>query len=116
MRHVRVAIFAAALAHLISTAHANDFPTLERVQFVETCIRDHSDRSRQEMIYKCSCAVDAIAEEVTYAEYVDLATAFAAGQVAGERGAAIRESTQGRDLASRYRAIQGRAYKNCLIP
>ena len=109
-------LIAAALALLTSTAQANDFPTLDRVQFVETCIRDHPDRSRQEMIYKCSCAVDAIADEVTYAEYVDLATGFAAGQVAGERGAAIRESTQGRDLASRYRAIQGRAFKACLIP
>ena len=116
MRVAQLSIVAAALALSISSGQANDFPTLERVQFVETCIRDHPDRSRQEMIYKCSCAVDAIAEEVSYAEYVDLATAFAAGQVAGERGAAIRESTQGRDLASRYRAIQGRAFKNCLIP
>ena len=109
-------LIAAALVLLALTAQANDFPTLERVQFVESCIRDHPDRSRQEMIYKCSCAVDAIADEVTYAEYVDLATGFAAGQAAGERGAAIRESTQGRDLASRYRAIQGRAFKACLIP
>jgi hypothetical protein len=116
LRAAQLSIVAAALALLTSTGLANDFPTLERVQFVETCIRDHPDRSRQEMIYKCSCALDAIAEEVSYAEYVDLATAFAAGQVAGERGAAIRESTQGRDLASRYRAIQGRAFKNCLIP
>jgi len=109
-------LIAVALAILPSAAPANDFPTLERVLFVEACIREHPDRSRQEMIYKCSCAVDAIADETTYAEYVELSTAFSAGQVAGERGAAIRESTQGRDLASRYREIQTRAFKTCLIP
>ncbi len=66
-------LLAAALAQSVPpSAQQNDFPTLERVQFVETCIREHPDRSRQEMIYKCSCAVDAIAEEVTYAEYVGL--------------------------------------------
>jgi hypothetical protein len=109
-------LLAVALAVFPPSVYPNDFPTLERVLFVEACIREHPDRSRQEMIYKCSCAVDAIADEVTYAEYVDLSTAFSAGQVAGERGAAIRESTQGRDLATRYRTIQSKALKGCLIP
>jgi hypothetical protein len=109
-------LLAAALAVFPPSAQPNDFPTLERVLFVEACIREHPDRARQEMIYKCSCAVDAIADEVTYAEYVDLSTAFFAGQVAGERGAAVRESTQGRDLAALYRTIQSKALKSCLIP
>jgi hypothetical protein len=109
-------LLAAGLAIFSTGASGNDFPTLDRVQFVEACVRDYPDRSRQEMIYKCACAIDAIAEELTYAEYVDFSTAFFAGQVAGERGAAIRESTQGRELASRYRAVQARAFKSCLMP
>jgi len=95
---------------------ANDFPTVERVLFVEACAREHPDRSRTEMLYKCSCMIDAIAAELTYAEYVDASTAFAAGQTAGERGAQIRESSTGQHLASRFRAARANAGKGCLMP
>ena len=58
------------------------------------------------MLYKCSCA-DAIAAEFPYDEYVELSTAFDAGQVAGERGAAVRESNAGQDMSKRFRSRQG---------
>jgi len=46
-------------------AHANDFPTQARVEFVLTCMRE-SKASQQESMYKCSCAIDAIADKVRY--------------------------------------------------
>jgi hypothetical protein len=94
----------------------NDFPTVERVLFVEACVRDHPDRARTELLYKCSCAIDRIAAELSYAEYVDASTAFAAGQVAGERGTHIRESSAGEDLAGRYRQARANARKACMLP
>jgi hypothetical protein len=97
-------------------ARANDFPTVERVLFVEACVREHPDRARTEMLYKCSCAIDSIASELSYAEYVDASTAFAAGQAAGERGTHIRESSAGQDLAGRYRRARANAGKACMLP
>lgn len=94
---------------------ANDFPTLERVQFVEACMRDHPDRPRQEMLYKCSCALDNIAEEVDYDEFVELATANDAGQIAGERGTQVRESAQGRAMTKKYKDLRAKAFKSCFI-
>jgi len=46
-------------------AHANDFPTRARVEFVLACMRD-SKEPPQESMYKCSCAIDAIADKVRY--------------------------------------------------
>jgi hypothetical protein len=100
---------------LPGVAAANDFPTIERVLFVEACVRDHTDRQRQEMLYKCSCALDALAAEFPYDDYVELSTANDAGQVAGERGTAIRESDQGRDMSKRFKAARAKAYKSCMI-
>jgi hypothetical protein len=104
-----------ALALLAGPAAAHDYPTVERVQYVEACVRDHGDRNRQEMIYKCACAIDAIAERLSYDEFVEAATAVNAGQVAGERGTMVRESAMGRDLASTFREAQAEAFRRCLI-
>ena len=104
-----------ALSTTTSNAAANDFPTVERVMFVEACARDHPDRPHQEMLYKCSCALDALAAEYTYDQYVDLSTAFNAGQIAGERGAAVRESTTGQDLIKQFRAARSKAFSGCFI-
>lgn len=93
----------------------NDFPTIERVQFVEACIREHPDRARQEMMYKCSCALDVLASLMSYDEYVDASTAYFAGQTAGKRGVRIRESEMGRTLIERYRTAHGQAMSQCLI-
>jgi hypothetical protein len=93
----------------------NDFPTIDRVLFVENCVRDHPDRPRQEMLYKCSCAVDAMAGELPYEEYVELSTAVDAGQVAGKRGAAVRESTEGKSMSKRFKEARAKALSSCFI-
>jgi hypothetical protein len=108
----------AVLLSLMTTfgvAATNDFPTLDRVLFVDNCVRDHPDRQRQEMLYKCSCALDAIAAEFSYDDYVDLSTALDAGQIAGERGAAVRESSEGQSMAKRFKAARAKAFSSCMI-
>jgi len=97
------------------TASGNDFPTIDRVLFVENCVRDYPARPHQEMLYKCSCAVDAIAAEFRYDEYVELATAVDAGQVAGKRGAAVRESSEGKSMSKRFKDARAKALTSCFI-
>ena len=113
---IRLLMFPVVMLVLASSAAAgNDFPTIDRVMFVETCMREHPDRPRQEMLYKCSCALDAIASQVGYDDFVEFSIALDAGQIAGERGAAVRESNEGRDMAKRFRAIRAKAFSGCLI-
>jgi hypothetical protein len=112
-RYARILVCVAA--SLPGVAAANDFPTLERVLFVEACVRDHPDRPRQEMLYKCSCALDSIAEEVDYDEFVELSTANDAGQIAGERGNQVRESQQGRAMTKKYKELRAKAFQSCFI-
>ncbi len=117
VRRVSVVSFALLIsaATVCDAQSANDFPTLDRVLFVEGCVRDHTDRSHQEMIYKCSCAVDVLAAELHYDEFVELSTAMDAGQIAGERGTAVRDSEQGKDMTKRFKIARAKAYDSCFI-
>jgi hypothetical protein len=95
-------------------AHANDFPTRARVEFVLTCMRE-SKAAPQESMYKCSCAIDAIAGKVTYSAWVDLSTIANGMTIAGERGGVMRDFKDGRKLVASYRELQDSAKKACFI-
>ena len=77
--------FLLLLGSMAIAAHANDFPTRARVEFVLSCMRE-SKAPQQESMYKCSCAVDVIADTVNYATWVELGTIASATTIAGERG------------------------------
>lgn len=106
----------ASFAGLVMDAHAqaNDYPTLDRVLFVDECVRDRPDRPRQEMVYKCSCAFDELAAKIPYASFVNLETASNALGIAGERGSALRTDDI-REQARRFRVVLADAKKSCLI-
>ena len=95
-------------------AHANDFPTRARVEFVLNCMRE-SKVPQQESMYKCSCAVDAIADTVDYATWVDLATIANATTIAGERGGVMRDMKDGRKIIASYREVQEKAKERCFL-
>ena len=93
---------------------ANDFPTYARVEFVLGCLREHPTIG-QEAIYKCSCAIDAIAAEVNYEDWVDLSTIANATTIAGERGGVMRDMKDGRKMIARFRELQDNAKKGCFL-
>lgn len=95
-------------------AGANDFPTRARVEFVLTCMQD-TKAPPQESMYKCSCAIDAIADKVRYREWVDLSTIANGITIAGERGGVMRDIKDGRKLIASYRKLQESARKQCFI-
>ena len=95
-------------------AMANDFPTHARVDFVLACMRDNPEMA-QEAIYKCSCAIDAIAAKVKYDEWVDLSTVANATTIAGERGGVVRDIKDGRKIIASFRELQDGAKKSCFL-
>ena len=95
-------------------AYANDFPTRARIEFVLGCMRE-SKAPPQEAMYKCSCAIDAIAEKVRYSDWVDLSTISNGITIAGERGGVVRDLKDGRKLIASYKDLQANAKKQCFL-
>lgn len=111
---VRIAFLAVLLgAAAAPLVHANDFPTHARTEFVLACMREHG--MQQETLYKCSCAIDAIAGRMSYEAWVDLSTVANGISIAGERGGVMRDIKDGRRQAATFREIQEGAKKSCFI-
>ena len=108
-RYVLLALLLAA-----PLATANDFPTRARVEFVIACMQE-SKAPPTESMYKCSCAIDAIASKVRYSEWVDLSTVANGITIAGERGGVMRDIKDGRKLIDTYRKLQESAKKQCFL-
>jgi len=106
------------VAALSGTARAadrvNDFPTVDRVLYVQECMRAHPG-PHYEMVNKCACALDALAREVSFDDYVTMSTATNANSIGGERGNTIRDTEQLQAQIKRYRELQVRAKGGCFI-
>ena len=94
-------------------AHANDFPTTDRVEYVLECMAAHP--GKQEYLYKCSCTVDRIAQDVGYSEYVEISTALRHQGLRGPQGAAFRDPEPVQAMANKYKALQAKARASCDI-
>jgi hypothetical protein len=111
-------VAAASLCRAETPAQADraghDYPTSARVEYVQECmLRNGGELS---FLYKCSCAIDRIADELTYDDFVEWGTFARNASLAGERGGVFRDSDQARDNAKRYRAIEAEAHKACGLP
>jgi hypothetical protein len=103
-----------ALLLASAAACANDFPTVERVLFVQECMRAHPG-PQFEMINKCSCALDALAADMKYEDYVTMSTISKAMSIGGERGGMIRDAPSLEAQAKHYRELRTKAEKGCFI-
>jgi len=95
-------------------ASANDFPTVERVEFVLECMRDHKG-GEFELLNKCSCAIDRLAEKYKHDDFVEAQTMAKAVTIAGERGSAMRDNEDAQKAARQYRADVKDAAKACFL-
>jgi hypothetical protein len=97
-----------------AAARVNDFPTADRVLYVQDCMRDHPGPAF-EMTNKCSCAVDTIAREVSYSDYVTMTTAVNGMGIAGERGNDFRDNESLKPEVKRWRDLQKKAAAACFL-
>lgn len=102
------------LTWLALPAIANDFPTADRVLYVQDCMKKHPG-GYYEMVNKCSCAADRLAEEVRYEDYVTMSTVVNAMSIGGERGSELRDNETVKPQVARYRELQAKVQKACFI-
>jgi hypothetical protein len=112
---VAVAIVLSASAFAAKPkAKLSNYPTLDRVQYVLECVQDHPDKVHQEMVYKCSCAIDEIAKQIGYDDFINAWTSAKAVTIAGDRGA-MREHPMVKAMVKQFKDVQGNAQKICLF-
>ena len=108
------ALLAALPLAALAQTSPNDYPTSERVVYVQACMRDNPG-PHYEMLNKCSCAIDRIAAEVPFDDFVSMSTASNANSIGGERGSYIRDSDGLQKQIRAYRALQAKAKKSCMF-
>jgi hypothetical protein len=102
-------LYAAPLALADSPVH--DYPTVARVEFVQECITRHG--GKLENLYQCSCAIDRIANALSYDEFVEASTYAKYATLPGEGGGIFRDSDTAKQMAKRYRETEAEAYRSC---
>lgn len=118
MKKIRItAVAVISLIFISPKIHAQiaDYPTLERILFVDECVRAQPQRHRQEMLYKCSCVLDKVAKEIPFSRYTELITSANAYAIAGERGSAVRTELV-MDQVKEFRSVMTEASNSCLMP
>jgi len=109
----------AALLSMHSAASQGDkadpgLPTVVRVEFVLECMRER-EGSEYELVNKCSCALDRLAERYGVDEFIEGLTLSKAVTIAGERGAALRDNRQAQAQAREFREAYAAARRACFL-
>jgi hypothetical protein len=89
----------------------HDYPTVARVEFVQECIARHG--GKLENLYQCSCAIDRIANALSYDDFVEASTYAKYASLPGEGGGIFRDSDAAKQMAKRYRETEAEAYRSC---
>jgi hypothetical protein len=103
-----------AMAGLAVPALAHDYPTSDRVVFVQACMRDNPG-PHYEMVNKCSCVIDTLARDLAYDDFVSMSTVTNANSIGGERGSYIRDTETLQEQIRNFRKLQADAKKSCMI-
>ena len=94
-----------------SDAPKNDYPTSARVEYVQECIAKSGGSLAD--LYKCSCAIDRMADHLTYDDFVEASTFARYSTLGGEGGAEFRDPDRAREKAKLYRTLEAEAYRVC---
>lgn len=92
-------------------APVHDYPTIDRVEYVNDCIGRTGNTLAS--LYQCACAIDRIANTLTYDEFVELSTFAKYSTLPGQAGAIFRDSDQAKQSAKRFRDLETDALRSC---
>jgi hypothetical protein len=92
-------------------APRNDFPTSARVEYVQECIAKNGGNLSD--LYKCSCAIDRMAEHFTYDDFVEAQTFAHYSTLGGEGGGIFRDPDRAKERAKLFRTVEADAYRAC---
>jgi hypothetical protein len=89
----------------------NDYPTSARVEYVQECIAKNGGNLSD--LYKCSCAIDRMADHLTYDDFVEAQTFAHYSTLGGEGGGIFRDPDHAKERAKLFRTLEADAYRAC---
>jgi hypothetical protein len=95
-------------------AVANDYPTLERVDHVLTCMRAHGGQT-VDNLYACACEIDIIAEQIPFDDFTEARTFEIYKRMPGEKGGLFRDSDRAKKIVGQLDQARADAGKRCFI-
>jgi hypothetical protein len=94
-----------------ATTDPHDYPTSARVDYVIGCMATNGQT--QEVMERCSCSIDHIAQTIPYNSFVQLETIRRMQDQPGERAMLFRGVGWVKDLQERFRLAQVEADLEC---
>ena len=89
----------------------HNYPTVARLEYVNACMAKTGDKLAG--MYQCACAIDQIADALSYDDYVEASTYAKYATLPGEGGGIFRDSAQAKQLAKRYRELERASLNSC---
>lgn len=115
---MRTILLATAIAALALSARAetarpkNDYPTAARADYVIGCLA--ANGFRRELLEKCACGIDTIAELMPYEDYEQASTIVSMQQGGlGARGALFRDTPIARERTEELRRAEAEVNLRC---
>jgi hypothetical protein len=105
-------LFAATAA--LADAPANNYPTTARIEYVQECMNRAG--AHQGTMYQCACAIDRIADKLSYDDFVEASTFAKYSTLPGEGGGIFRDTDEAQKKAKLFRSIESEAFKACNVP
>lgn len=94
-----------------AAAAGNDYPTAVRADYVFACMAANGQTS--EMLQRCSCSIDLIAEQLSYEEYERANTILRLRQDQGQRGMLFRNAAWAQDAVDVLEDAQAESTLRC---
>jgi len=95
-------------------APAHDFPTVARIEYVRECMNRAG--GGESTLYQCACAIDRIADKLTYDEFVEASTFARYATLPGEGGGIFRDTDDAKKKAKLFHSIEDEAFRLCNVP
>jgi hypothetical protein len=100
----------AAAAEPSQPVPTHDYPTIARVEYVNQCVDRHGGQLAA--VYQCACAINRIANVLSYDDYVAASTSVQYATLGGERGGIFR-TDDAKKLAKTLLDIEADALRSC---
>ncbi|MDW4498638.1 hypothetical protein R5H30_11645 [Sulfitobacter sp. D35] len=105
------ALLASPVAAQSVAERLNDYPTVARADYVFGCMA--ANGQGRDMLEKCACSIDHIAEILPYEKYVEAETVLSMRLTGGERMAVFRSAAVAQTLVADLRRAQAEAEILC---
>jgi hypothetical protein len=111
---VAKSIVATTLVCAALGASAHDYPTMDRVDHVLTCMKKNGGQNIDNL-WRCSCEIDVIAQQLSLEDFNTARTYEIYKNMPGEKGGLFREGADASAAIEKLEAARKDADKRCFV-